>query len=314
MTKKMFFFAFIALLFTGFTFIACNDDNNGKDDPDVPTVDPDDPSKVAEDNLIAYFAFEGDGKCEISGMTPSNAGTPHVTFPVGRRGQGFQGTADAASGLLYALPTDSELRDLKAVSVAFWIRTAPNTIETGLAPEQMVFQISGDGDKTRGNLYFLQERNYFEHENPDLRNYGAMMFFFWKDDAEWPHQWGGDWFLNVTAPQWRHIVCTYDNVSSEFRAYINGILFTAFDGTPYEHSKRFQAPDVPLGDLKFNNAEHLAIGSWAELLKDTGLQDEPWASPLWGQLDELRFYNRGLTAAEVQELYDKEVLKANVNE
>lgn len=312
MTKKWLFFAGIITLCTGVAFYACNND----DPEETPKIDPNDPSRIAEDNLIAYFAFEGDGKCEISGMTPSNASSP-VTFPQGRRGKCFQGTAAATSGLLYSLPTGSKLKDLKAFSVAFWALMAPNTIETTNAPEQMVFQIDAvEGDWVWGNLYFLQHRNFPEAENERDQKFADMHCGFLKyDDAvDWKRQTGNGWFLDVTATQWRHIICTYDNVTSKFHAYVNGTHITAFDGTPYMGVDRKQSEDgLPLGDLKFKNAQNLAIGAWSERLNKDGSLDEDavWASPFRGKLDELRIYDRGLTAAEVTALYQAEVMYIN---
>lgn len=317
MTKKWFIFAFIAMFFASLAFNACKDDKKDKDDdPEIPEVDPNDPSRIAEDNLIAYFAFEGDGKDVISAMMPSNTATTTVTFPEGRRGKCFQGTDDGLkSGLLYALPEGSKLKDLKAFSVAFWSLMAPNTIETTNAPEQMVFQIDAiDGDWVWGNLYFLQKRNFPEQENSDFRDYGEMVsaFFKYDDAVAWQGQTANGWFLDVTATQWRHIICTYDNVSSEFHAYVNGVHITAFDGTPYMGVNRKQSEDGPaLGDLKFKNAQNFVIGAWAERLKGASLTEDVWAAPYRGKLDELRIYDRGLTTEEVTALYQAEIKYIN---
>ena len=311
MTKKWFFSAIIFALCSSVAFYACKDD---PEEPDEPEVDLNDPSLVAKDNLIAYFAFEGDGKCEISGITPSNASTTPVTFPAGRRGKCFQGTDAATSGLLYALPAGNKLRDLKAFTVAFWAKIAPNTVATTDAPEQMVFQIDGAGDWVWGNLFFLQHRNWPEHENERERNFAEMDCYFWKDDAaDWKGQRGNGWFLDVvTVTQWRHIVCTYDNTTSKFHAYVNGVHVKRFDGTDYTGVDRIQGENgPPFGDLKFNKAENLAIGAWVVRLQGKDLLEDAWAAPYRGQLDELRFYDKGLSAEEVKALYDAEVTKIN---
>ncbi|BDX38915.1 hypothetical protein CYCD_22700 [Tenuifilaceae bacterium CYCD] len=303
---------FSAMLMGGFMLTACSDDddnndNNGKVDP----------STIASTNLIAYFPFEDNGTDNISAMAPSNATTTTATFVTGRRGKAFQGATDKTSGLLYTLPTDSKLKTLKAFSFSVWLKQIPNTIATTDAPEQMVFQLDGKGDWIWGNLFLLQHRNWPEGETEQARNYAEMDNYFWKDDAEsWKGQRGSGWFVDVTASQWRHIICTYDNTTSAFHAYVNGVHVTAFDGTDYTGVNRWQrdGEDLPLGDLKFNDPQKFAIGAWCDRLAGTALQDDAWASPYKGLIDELRIYDRALTATEVKALYDAEVTQIDVTE
>ena len=308
MKKNQLLIALIAL-FMGLSFSACSSDDNK--DPNDGKIDP---GKIAETNLIAYFSFEGNGNDAIGNLTPSNASTTTVTFPEGRRGKCFQGTDDGLkSGLLYVLPASSKLKSLKTFSISLWAKLVPNTPATTDAPEQMVFQLDGSGDWVWGNLFLLQHRNWPESDNAQDKNYAQMDCYFWKDDAAaWKGQRGNGWFLDVTAPQWRHIICTYSNTTSEFHVYVNGIHVTAFDGSEYMGVQRKQEEDgAPLGDLKFVNAQNLAIGAWCNRLKGTDLLEDAWASPYKGQLDEFRIYDRALTAAEAKNLYDAEVTQIN---
>ena len=308
MKKNFLFIAFIALV-VGLSFSAC--DNGNGEEPDDGKIDP---GTIAATNLVAHFAFEGDGKDAVSNMMPSNMATTTVTFPDGRRGKCFQGTADVKSGLLYTLPASSKLKTLKAFTISLWVKMVPNTAATTDVPEQMVFHLDGTGDWIWGNLFLLQHRNWPQGESERDKNYAEMDCFFWKEDAaDWKGQRGNGWFLDVvTAPQWKHIICTYDNVSSEFHAYVNGVHVTAFDGTEYPGVNRKQGEDAPgLGALKFTNAEHLAIGAWCDRLRGASLLEDEWASPFKGQIDEFRIYDRGLTATEAKDLYDAEVTQIN---
>ena len=302
MLKKYLVFAFVAI-FTSGLFLSCKDDKKDDEDGKI------DPSTIAASNLVAHFAFEGDGKDAINALTPTNAATTSVTFPDGRRGKGFQGTADASkSGLLYSLPANSKLRNLKAFSVSVWVKMVPNTVQTTDSPEQMVFHIDGTGDWIWGNLFLLQHRNWPLGESERDRNYAEMDCFFFKEGVPWFGQRGNGWFIDVTAPQWKHIICTYDNATSQFHAYVNGVHVTAFDGSEYMGVDRKQSEDGPaLGDLKFVGAERLAIGTWCTEIEEGW----DWASPFKGMIDELRIYDRGLTAAEAKDLYDAEVTQVN---
>ena len=310
MKKRFLFIAFIAL-FIGLSFNSCSkdDNNNPSDNGKI------DPSTIATSNLIAYFAFEGNGNDDIGKLTPSNTSTTKVTFPDGRRGKCFQGADDGLkSGLLYTLPANSKLKTLKAFSFSLWAKMVPNTAATTDVPEQMVFQMDGTGDWIWGNLFLLQHRNWPQGDTDQDKNYAEMDCYFWNDNAtDWKGQRGNGWFLDVvSAPQWRHIICTYDNVTSQFHAYVNGIHVTAFDGTDYPGVNRLQGENgAPLGDLKFVNANHLAIGAWCNRLMGTDLQTDDWASPFKGQIDEFRIYDRALTATEAKDLYDAEVTQVN---
>ena len=312
--KKMFLrFCVVtcAIALSGFVFYSCSNDDDPVDEPDDGKVDP---STIAASNLVAYFPFDGNGHDAIGNMTPSNAAATAVTFPDGQRGKCFQGTDDGLkSGLLYNLPVNSKLKTLKAFSISLWVKMVPNTMETTDAPEQMVFHIDGSGDWIWGNLFLLQHRNWPEGESDRDKNYAEMDCYFWKDDAaDWKGQRGNGWFLNVSTSPWRHIICTYDNVTSTFHAYVNGTHIAAFDGTAYTGVDRKQGEEgAPLGDLQFVDAEYLAIGAWCDRLKGTSLQEDAWASPFKGQLDEFRIYDRALTVQEVADLYAAEISQLN---
>lgn len=295
---------FGAMLIGGLMFTSCSKDDDDENSGKI------DPSTIATANLVAYFPFENNGTDQIGGMTPSNAGNTTATFATGRRGKAFQGASDKTSGLLYTLPTNSKLKTLKTFSFSVWLKQIPNTIATTDAPEQMVFHLDGKGDWIWGNLFLLQHRNWPEGATERDRNFAEMDCYFWKDDAEaWKGQRGSGWFVDVTAPQWRHIICTYDNTTSKFHVYVNGIHVTAFDGTEYMGVNRWQrdGQDLPLGDLKFNDPQKFAIGAWCDRLAGTALQDDAWASPFKGLIDELRIYDRALTATEAKALYDAEI-------
>ncbi|MBI9066693.1 MAG: LamG domain-containing protein [Salinivirgaceae bacterium] len=294
------------MLVSSLIITSCKEDETSPD----PNAGKTDPSTIAPTNLVAYFPFEDNGTDKISAITPSNTATTTGTFATGRRGKAFQGATDKNSGLLYTLPTDSKLKTLKAFSFSVWLKQIPNTLETTDAPEQMVFHLDGKGDWIWGNLFLLQHRNWPEGATEKEQNYAEMDCYFWKDDAiAWKGQRGSGWYVDVTAPQWRLITCTYDNVTSTFHSYVNGVHVTAFDGTEYMGVNRWQADGetTPLGDLKFNSPEKFAIGAWCDRLAGTALEADAWASPFKGLIDELRIYDRALTDTEVKALYDAEI-------
>ena len=77
--------------------------------------------------------------------------------------------------------------------------------------------------------------------NQKDRNFAEMDCYFWKDDAqEWKGQRTNNWFVEVSVPTWSILSCTYDNVTSEFHGYIDGVHHS-FDGAEYGGVKRWQS-------------------------------------------------------------------------
>ena len=83
-------------------------------------------------------------------------------------------------------------------------------------------------------------------------------------------------------------------VPHQFKYYINGTLkLTKAAG--WTDALSFQKP----GPLVFGTVQFQTNPS---LTTNTGAQD--WASYLTGELDEVRLFNRALSAADVQKIYD----------
>ena len=271
-----------------------NDDNNsdsGKTDP----------SSIATENLVAYIPFDGDGVEKIANITPK---TEKVTFADGRRGQGLKGAEGGY--LLYNLPTDSKIRNLKAYSVAFWLKQ--DAIQNGQVPVPMYFQITSGSDHYNGNVSVTGERLYAPSDSLLFKN------IFRKSGAEWEVQ-----DVRVTKPsfvagKWGHYVIRYDNVKSEFKLYVNGVcpLDPEKDAdiiNRYAKDADEEGNQPALGDLKFLDADKIIIGAWLPKVVD-GATDE-WMGDFTGNMDELRLYDRALTDAEVKTLYDAEVENLN---
>ena len=289
MRKNGLFIAVIAM-FMGLLLGSCSKDNsNNSNDGKI------DPSTIAAANLVAYFPFDGNGNASVGGLTP-DASSKGVTYVAGRRGTGAYQGADNAY-LKYVLPTGSKLKNLKAYSVSLWVKIVA-TVDGG--PEPMIFQMDGTTDWFWGNLFLLQNRNPVPSDTTNLANY------FWKDDAA---SWKGqriDSRIGGIFDHWAHLIATYDNVSSKFCFYINGVKFKGGEG--YEDRKQSDGGPA-LGDMKFNSANNLYFGGWAARID--GRMSDDWAGFYKGNIDEFRLYDRALTATEAKDLYDAEVTQVN---
>ena len=167
-------------------------------------------------------------------------------------------------------------------------------------PEPTIFEIGKSDDLFWGNLKLGLLRLA---ATADSLNFKA---FFLKNGAVWSGQ-----HINYSDPLfpiniWMHLVFQYDQTTSKFMIYKDGVKVVTNDGV----ENRWAAGDdvVPrpaLGPLAFSNADKLNIGAWRP--KSEGTATDVWMGWFLGNLDELRVYDKALTAIEVKALYDAEV-------
>jgi len=129
-------------------------------------------------------------------------------------------------------------------------------------------------------------------------------------DTEWKGQWSG-LFSSEYFPSnnWFHFVAMYDESTSSYKAYGNGNLIWS--------EVRYAGPEPEgggaqplLGNMSLPaDANKLYVGAWWKMLE--GLEVDSWAQNYVGLIDELRIYDRGLTDAEVKDLFDAEVTQIN---
>jgi len=287
----------VAALILGMSFTSCSSSNNS------PTATKGtDPSTIATADLVAYFPFNGNGNDSISGMKPITS--PNVSFVTARRKSGYQGKRNAY--FLYNLPAASKLRNLQAFAISMWLNEPQ--VPNDSAPVPLILQIKNDSDLYWGNLTLTQDRMGTVAVPVDSLNLKAV---FHSQTAVWSNQ-----FVNfpnpaVQASKWIHLVYQYDNITSMFSVYVNGVPLTLPIGTSmrYSNSKPATGVQPPFGNLVFNHPDQMVFGGWLPKIQ-AGATDT-WMGWFLGTLDELRIYDRALTATEVKALYDAEVTQLN---
>ncbi len=272
---------FGAMAVTALTFTSCgenDDDNGGKVDPNT----------IATADLVAHFPFDGNGTERIASLTPTMQ--PNVTYVAGRRGQAYKGATGAH--LLYNLPATSPLKNLTSFTLAMWFRSP---LVTG-DPEPTVFEIGRSDEAFWGNLKFALNRLNATADSLQLKT------FFLKTGVEWAGQHISFSRRIFPINTWMHLVLQYDQVTSKFMIYKDGVKVVTNTGV----EDRIQGPTGPaLGPLAFTNADKINIGAWRP--KSEGTATDAWMGWFMGNLDELRVYKKALTASEIQALYNAEV-------
>ena len=279
----------------GISLNSCKKDNP-TDDPNAGKVDP---STIATANLVAYFPFESEtgSITKGDGITFSKTGQG-ATFATGRRGNAYKGNA-SGSYLVYNVAANNPFKTMKAFTLAAWIKTPPAIVD-GNNGAAMIFQLNG-GDPFMGNLDFVLEGNS-NQDSLDIKGYLYNSTTNWK---------GQDIRLQKPAflvDKWVHIAFSYDNATSTMALWANGALV----GTSVRYADGADpvTGNQPLlGDLTLNpDMSEIHIGAWAQQIADAG---ESWMRYFPGMLDELRIYNKALSAEEMKSLYDAEVTQLN---
>lgn len=266
-----------------------------KDDEDNGKVDP---GTIATANLVAYFPFDGNATEQISSINPNLM--PNVTYVAGRRGQAYQGANMAH--LLYDIPAASPLRTLTSFSVAVWLRSP---LVTG-DPESIFFQIGKSDDLFWGNLTLGLQRLNATADSLQFKG------FFLKAGVPWAGQhlsFSSDEFpINI----WMHLVFLYEASTSKFLIYKDGVKVQTNDGVENRWAADANTtPRPPLGTLLFQNVDKINIGAWRPKTEGIPPATDVWMGWYLGNIDELRVYNKALTAAEVLSLYQAEVSQLN---
>lgn len=224
--------------------------------------------EIAPSNLAGYWSFDGNYIESKSNDAADGVGT---TFTAGFKGQAFKGalnsyvTADA--------PT--EMINMTSFTVSFWVNTPPPS--TGIIG---LFSLSKT-DGFWGNIELFFE-NGSSNDNGRFRAH----IFNGTNDKEFASNGIPNLF-----DRWVHITVTYDGATSTYKLYANGSVVSTVDGNGF-------------GNLDVANPGKIVFGT-AQFMTDPSIGccgSQPWASYLTGTMDEVRIYNKALTAVEVSAL------------
>ena len=285
--KKINYFSVLTavVLFVGMAFSSCD-----KDEPD-PYEGKTNPSTIASANLVAYFPLDSES-ASIStgeGITYSKK-SGAASFVLGRRGNAYKGSTSQAF-LEYTLATSNIFKSMSEYTYALWIKCPAPTGGAASA-----FALNG-GDANMGNLNFIIE----SQSNADSL---ALKPYLYNSTTNWKGQ--DFWQFNKAflSDKWVHIVNSYNKTTSSMTVYANGKLINS--GIRYADGIQADGTQPRLGALTFGtDMSKFIIGAWPKLA--AGTATDSWMVYYPGLIDELRIYNKALSTAEVQALYDAEI-------
>ncbi len=257
--------------------------------------------EVAATSLKAYWPLNGNGKESVSNTSPSS--TVATTYVDGIKGQAASfNTGFMAYPAITALNTTSG-----SASISAWIKIS-NTklVDGGPSNISPIFSLTRTGEAF-GNLNLLGEthglvtsdsiqmKGVFRIKNDDGSEFGGDAVNMIKQEAwmDATHTWAA----NKIGGQWAHVVYLFDGPSGTNKLYVNGVKISN------------SAWEVRNGGLAKPLNHFLptrpVIGALETVA--TGVNTDAWNKALNGQVDELRFYDKALTPAEIGALYELEL-------
>jgi hypothetical protein len=226
-------------------------------------------AEIGAGSLVGYWAFDGSYIDSISKAVATGVGT---SFAGGFKGQAFQGGDKAY--VISDLP--NAIKNLTSFTIDYWIKTPQNT--TGILAPIVI---------AKTNDFWGALDMFFE--NGSTATSGNLKVHY-NGQSE-------VWFTNgiITNPwnSWINIALTYDAATSTFTLYqgankvasqtASGLGNLAFPAT---------ATKIIFGTEQFQTSPSLGTAGGAQ----------GWASYLTGLMDEVRIYNKALTAGDLQAL------------
>lgn len=286
----------MAMLFVGASIISCGDDDSAL--PPIGGYNSAD--EVAASSLKAYWPLNGNGVESISNTSPSS--TVATSYVAGIKGQG----ASFSEGYL-AYPSIAALSTTSgSASISCWAKIS----NTKLTPDG-VSNISPIFSLTRANEPFgnlnlfgethglttsdsIQLKGIFRIKKEDGTEFGGDAVNMLKQE-EWMDE-THTWNPNKIGGKWAHIVYVYDGPTATNRLYVNGVKIS---NSAWE-VRNGGAPFL----LNHFTPTRPVIGALETVV--AGTNADAWNKALTGQVDEVRFYDKTLTQAEIGSLYELE--------
>lgn len=226
-------------------------------------------AEIGAGSLVGYWAFNGNYVDSVSNTAATGVNT---SFTGGFKGQALQGSANGY--VISDLP--NAIKNMNSFTIDYWLNSPINS--SGILAPIVISR----NDQFWGALDMF-------YENGSTSSSGNLKVHF-NGQSE-------VWFTNgmITNPwgTWQNIALTYDAASSTFRLYQNGTQVASQTAAGLGNLVfPATATKIIFGTEQFQTTPSLGTAGGAQ----------SWASYLTGQLDEVRIYNKALSATDLQAL------------
>lgn len=271
----------------------------------------------APSGVIAHYTFEDNANDVAGTFNPAANGIVAITYGASRNTAAGKAATFNGTTSIIEIPNADQLINTKSFSVAFWVKAEDQTkghFVMGLgAFYGLQFEMFGGLDGAKFAIRY--ELANGETASEDMWFPSDATF---SGNGGWQ---GWDFAKSITAPnmiamlknKWLHVTYTYNGDTRKGTLYYNGEKMKSFDFNlwPDGDAKRTikgmkyggAMPDVK-NDLALGFIQSRAGSMWAS--EPWGGYNFPEANHFKGQLDDIRFYKKAITAAEISLMYNSE--------
>jgi Concanavalin A-like lectin/glucanases superfamily len=228
-------------------------------------------------SLVAYWPFDGSLEEEKSGVSGENSGT---TFVNGFKGQALN--LNVANKSYVTFDPGSAITGLQSFTISFWVNPVfvDQNSDNGIDGILGLVNLSNPAGFW-GNIDWFVENG----SNPNAAKIVAHVVS--GSSETWMNVSNYKGLFNA----WSNHTLTYDATTSKFTYYINGSIGTTANAGWSGPIQFVGSGPMVFGAVQFQTTP--SIGCCG---------NQPWASYLTGQLDEVRIYNTALSSDEVRAL------------
>ena len=274
----------------------------------------------APDGAIAYWTFEDNANDVVSTFDPAASAVIGITYVDGRKSTAGKAASFNGTTSIIEIANGDKLMNNGDWTTSFWVKA----ISTGKTSGHFVFGLGafyGFQFEIGGDFGFCKLATSYAHTKEVNGGTSEDMFLNgdgkFKDNGGWQ---GHDFNKDLTASggvagllkdKWAHVVFTYNATSKQGIFYINGEKMKSqdFDLWPDGDAKRLVtgtkyrgvAPEV-VNELAFGFVQSRAGTLWDA--EDWGGFDKPGANHFKGLLDDVHFYKKVITPAEITLMYN----------
>ena len=259
---------------------------------------------VAAANLLAHWGFEGNANELKSGAAPINS--VGVAYGTGIKGQGLNLT----NGFLLYPNTITALNTatIGSMSVSVWIKIDNN----GSKPSNAFSLTQGTAVQTDWNTGVVNMVIETGHAiatddtlvlHPSFATYRTGSRLGGDNINDYGNR-GTDFQTVHGTNKWVQFIMVYDAVGSNIDAYANGVLVSNNNF----RTRTFGNPAVGIGNIVTTTPTQALIGGFANAATGFPLSAvQAFEGLFTGSIDELRFFNKALSASEITSLYQLEL-------
>jgi hypothetical protein len=281
----------------------------------------------APTGAIAYFNFEDNANDAVGTFDPTATDIVGITYVAGRNAGAGKAAEFNGDNSIIEIPNGSGLINANNLTLSFWVKTN----STG--------HVNADGNPAGHFVMGLGAFHGMQFEIP--ADYAWAKFAVQYQFADGTTGTGGDLFFNgdgktlanggwqgtevrkdLTAAggveamikdKWAHVTYVFDGTAKTRSMFINGELMQKdnFNLWPAADKER------TVTAVKFNNTntevENKFAFGFIQSRGGTLWDAEPWggydfptANHFKGQLDDIRFFHKALTAQEIKLMFDSE--------